>query len=86
MPTTVFSLKPNAALHLHRGAVQRSFYPTPTALPGVRCKRLLDLRLPLPLWFGFAFGKRSCRAYDGAWDARGFLPPDGVHADDYLLS
>src|SRR5262245_1426097 len=32
---------PNAALHLHRGAVQRRYCHTPTALPGVRCKRLL---------------------------------------------
>src|SRR5437870_3473223 len=31
---------PNAALHLHRGAVQRRCCPTPTALPAVRCKRL----------------------------------------------
>jgi hypothetical protein len=73
------------AFNLHRGAVQRSFYPTPTALPDVRCKRLLDLRLPLPLWCGFAFGQRSCRAYDGAWDALVFLSADGMHADDYLL-
>ena len=78
-------MKPNAALHLHRGAVQCSFCLTPTALPGVRCKRLLDLRLPLPLWFGFAFGQRSCRAYDGAWDALVFLSADGMHADDDLL-
>jgi hypothetical protein len=35
------SVKPNATLHLHRGAVQRSACPTRTALPGVRCKRLL---------------------------------------------
>ena len=33
-------LKPNAALHRHRGAVPRRLCPTPTALPGVRCKRL----------------------------------------------
>jgi len=32
--------QPNAALHLHRGAVPRRCCPTPTALPGVRCKRL----------------------------------------------
>src|SRR5215467_13339258 len=30
---------PNAALHLHRGAGQRRCCHTPTALPGVRCKR-----------------------------------------------
>jgi len=76
---------PNAALHLHRGAVPRSFCLTPTALPGVRCKRWLDLRLPLPLWGGFAFGKRSRRACDGAVEALGFRPTDGMHANDYLL-
>ena len=78
-------MKPNAALHLHRGAVQRRFCHTPTALPGVRCKRLLDLRLPLPLWFGFAFGKRSRRAYNGTLDILGLLLTDGVHAEDYVL-
>ena len=33
--------KPNAALHLHRGAEQRNAYHKRTALPGVRCKRLI---------------------------------------------
>src|SRR6266508_1744104 len=42
----------NAALHLHRGAVQRSACPTPTALPGVRCKRWLgDRRLWRGWWY-----------------------------------
>ena len=33
---------PNAALHLPQGAVWRHVCPTPTGLPGVRCKRWLN--------------------------------------------
>src|SRR5262249_25674925 len=48
MRPCLFPAKPNATLHLHRGAVQRRFCPTPTALPGVRCKRSLDPQTRLP--------------------------------------
>jgi hypothetical protein len=39
-------LKPNAALHLHRGAEQRDAYHKRTALPGVRCKHLILIEAP----------------------------------------
>jgi hypothetical protein len=42
-----YCLLHNAALHLHRGAEQRDAYHKRTALPGVRCKRLLGAGLGL---------------------------------------
>src|SRR6266446_7509225 len=52
MPTFVFPAKPNAALHLHRGAEQCNAYYKRTALPGVRCKRLFGGGAPCRLRVG----------------------------------
>jgi hypothetical protein len=38
--------------HRHRGAVQRRFCPPPTALPGVRCKRLILIEAPSSAYHG----------------------------------
>src|SRR5262245_5191476 len=50
------TLTPNAALHLHQGAEQRDAYHKRTALPGVKCKRMLGadwvVRAPSPCDYG----------------------------------
>ena len=67
------------------GSSTASLLPHTNHAPRCQVQAVLDLRLLLPLWFGFAFGKCSRRAYDGALDTLGFRPTDGMHAKDYLL-